>query len=215
MGNAKSVKENAYLEYPKDFKPDPKSEEIKKTIQAKLKCDVVIPNNKEEYDAVRLNRFYNFADVGMPLCFIQVTSPEDVSETIKMLAEMKIEYCLCSGGHGAKACVTGVAVIDFCKYNKVEVDAEKMIAHVQAGAKLGALDKACEKHGIFTPTGSNPDTGVSGLTLSGGWGWASRKHGLAVENMVSVDVVLADGTITTASEEKNKDFILGYTRGGW
>ena len=108
----------------------------------------------------------------------------------------------------------GGLVIDFSTMNKVRVDTEKRRAFVEPGVTLGDFDKAVQAHGLATPVGINSTTGIAGLTLGGGFGWLTRKYGLTIDNLVSVDVITADGTAVKASENENADLFWAIRGGG-
>jgi FAD/FMN-containing dehydrogenase len=96
----------------------------------------------------------------------------------------------------------------------VRVDPEKLTARVQAGVLLGELDKETQAFGLAVPSGIVTHTGVAGLTLGGGIGWIMRKHGLSVDQLVSVDLVTADGEFVKASADENADLFWGVRGGG-
>ena len=84
----------------------------------------------------------------------------------------------------------------------VRVDAEKKRAYVEPGATLADFDEAAQSHGLATPVGINSTTGIAGLTLGGGFGWLTRKYGMTVDNLVSADVVTADGKRSEPAKTK-------------
>ena len=94
------------------------------------------------------------------------------------------------------------------------MDAEKKRAYVEPGATLADFDKAAQPHGLATPVGINSTTGIAGLTLGGGFGWLTRKYGMTVDNLVSADVVTADGKRIRASENENADLFWAIRGGG-
>jgi FAD/FMN-containing dehydrogenase len=96
----------------------------------------------------------------------------------------------------------------------IRVDPAARTARVQAGVLLGELDRATQAFGLAVTTGIVTHTGVAGLTLGGGLGWIMRKYGLAIDNLVSVDVVTAGGELLKASQTRNADLFWGVRGGG-
>jgi hypothetical protein len=105
-------------------------------------------------------------------------------------------------------------VIDLSPMTGIRVDPEARTARVQAGVLLGDLDRATQAFGLAVTTGIVTHTGVAGLTLGGGLGWIMRKHGLTVDNLLSVDMVTADHEFVKASEARNADLFWGLRGGG-
>jgi FAD/FMN-containing dehydrogenase len=96
----------------------------------------------------------------------------------------------------------------------VRVDADKRRAYVEPGATLADLDGATQAHGLATPVGINSTTGIAGLTLGGGFGWLTRKYGMTIDNLVSVDMITAEGKKIRASESENADVFWAIRGGG-
>jgi len=96
----------------------------------------------------------------------------------------------------------------------VRVDAGKRRAYVEPGATLANLDEAVQAHGLATPVGINSTTGIAGLTLGGGFGWLTRKYGMTIDNLVSVDMITADGKKIRAGENENGDLFWAIRGGG-
>jgi len=105
-------------------------------------------------------------------------------------------------------------MIDLSAMNTVQVDAAKRTARVGPGATLGDVDRATQAHALATPVGINSTTGIAGLTLGGGFGWLSRSLGLTIDNLLSADVVTADGALVRASAAENPDLFWGIRGGG-
>lgn len=97
---------------------------------------------------------------------------------------------------------------------QVRVDAQKQRAYVEPGATLADSDRAVQAHGLAAPVGINSTTGIAGLTLGGGFGWLTRKYGLSVDNLVSVEAVTAEGQRLRASEGQNADLFWALRGGG-
>src|SRR3546814_11462144 len=96
----------------------------------------------------------------------------------------------------------------------VTVDAKARVAVVEGGALWRDVDKASQAHGLATPGGLISETGVAGLTLSGGIGWLRARHGLSVDNLIAADVVTADGVLVRASDDENPDLLWALKGGG-
>ena len=129
-------------------------------------------------------------------------------------ASAGLEISIRGGGHniaGTSVCDGGV-MIDLSQMRQVRVDAAARRAYVEPGALLADVDRATLAHGLATPLGINSTTGVAGLTLGGGFGWLTRTHGLTVDNLVSADVVGADGTMRRASADREPRPVLGAPR---
>ena len=151
-----------------------------------------------------------------PALIVRCAEANDVPHTISFARENGLEISIRGAGHniaGNALCDHGV-MIDFSTMRKVRVDAEKKRAYVEPGATLADLDEAAQFHGLATPVGINSTTGIAGLTLGGGFGWLTRKYGMTVDNLVSVEVVTADGKSVRASENENTDLFWGIRGGG-
>jgi FAD/FMN-containing dehydrogenase len=127
-----------------------------------------------------------------------------------------LEISIRGAGHniaGNAVCDHGV-MIDFSKMRNVYVDAEKRRAQVEPGATLGDIDRATQAHGLATPLGINSTTGIAGLTLGGGFGWLTRKYGMTIDNLVSAEMVKADGSQIRVSDMENTELFWAIRGGG-
>jgi FAD/FMN-containing dehydrogenase len=142
----------------------------------------------------------------------------DVGDAIAALGagrEAGVDIAIRGGGHSVPGfgTVDDGLVIDLSPIRNVRVDPAKRLAEVGGGATLADVDHATHAFGLVTPLGILSATGVGGLTLGGGQGYLTRKHGLTIDNLVSADVVLADGTFAQASADENADLFWAL-RGG-
>jgi FAD/FMN-containing dehydrogenase len=141
---------------------------------------------------------------------------QDVIEAVHFSRTTGILTAVRSGGHniaGASLCEGGL-VIDLSRMNRVTVDPVSRTARAEGGALLADLDAATQAHALATTTGVNSDTGLIGLTLGGGIGRLGRKHGLSCDNMLSAEIVIANGQVLNASEHENPDLFWGLRGGG-
>jgi len=151
-----------------------------------------------------------------PAVIVQCAQADDVPPAISFARKNRLELSIRGGGHnigGYALCDNGVT-IDFSRMRKVRVDAEKRRAYVEPGATLADLDEATQAHGLAMPVGINSTTGIAGLTLGGGFGWLTRKYGMTIDNLVSVDVVTAEGKKIRASANENGDLFWAVRGGG-
>jgi len=151
-----------------------------------------------------------------PAVIARCVGTHDVVQAILMAREHGAPVAVKGGGHnvaGNAVCDGGV-VIDLSPMRWVHVDAKRKTARVGAGCLFGDLDHETQRYKLAVPGGIVSHTGVSGLTLGGGFGWISRKHGLSIDNLISADVVLADGTAVTASAGENPDLFWAIRGGG-
>jgi hypothetical protein len=151
-----------------------------------------------------------------PALIARCKNQDDVIAAVKFARKHDLVTSIRSGGHhvaGKAVCDSGL-VIDLSLMNGVEVDSKKRVARVQGGAKLIDLDEATGAYNLAAPVGVVSDTGVAGLTLHGGFGWLSRKYGLAADNLLSADVITADGRHLKASKDENQDLFWALRGGG-
>ncbi len=166
------------------------------------------------YDEAR--QIWNAMIDRRPAVIVQPANGDDVAPAIKFARENALEISVRGAGHNiaGNAVCNGGVMIDFSQMKQVRVDAAKKRAYVDAGATLGDMDAATQRHGLATPVGINSTTGIAGLTLGGGFGWLTRKYGMTIDNLISADVVTADGKKLRASEQDNPELFWALRGGG-
>jgi FAD/FMN-containing dehydrogenase len=144
------------------------------------------------------------------------TSADDVAAAIRFAREQDLTIAVRGGGHngGGLASVDDGVVIDLSPLKEVSVDPAARTVRVGGGCVWGEVDAATGPHNLAVPTGIISSTGVGGLTLGGGHGYLSRRHGLTVDNLLSAQLVLADGSQVTASADENPDLFWAIRGGG-
>jgi FAD binding domain-containing protein/berberine-like enzyme len=165
------------------------------------------------YDAARA--IFNAMIDRRPALIARCTGVADILAALEFARSQELQVAVRSGGHGVAGnaiCDDGI-VIDLSPMRGVRVDPERGTARANGGALWGEFDRETQAFGLATPGGRVSTTGVAGLTLGSGSSWLERKHGLTVDNLLSVDVVTADGRLLTASEDENEELFWGL-RGG-
>jgi FAD/FMN-containing dehydrogenase len=184
-----------------------------KEFKTHLRGNVLLPGDAD-YDEVR--QIWNAMIDRRPAIIARCTSAEDVVQAVRFGHEQELIVSVRGGGHniaGNAVCDDGLMIdLSLMKNVRVEVDARR--AHVGPGCILADFDAATQAHGLATPLGINSTTGVAGLTLGGGFGWLSRKFGMTIDNLLSAEVVTADGRQLHASETENADLFWGLRGGG-
>jgi hypothetical protein len=178
-----------------------------------LRGDVFGPGDLG-YDEAR--RVYNAMIDKRPACIARCVDTADVVAALDFARRQGLEVAVRGGGHNGAGLgtVDGGLVVDLSRLRGVRVDPEARIAQVAGGSLLGDLDHAAGGFGLATPTGILSTTGVGGLTLGGGLGNLTRKHGLSIDNLLAVDLVLADGSFVTASADRHDDLFWAVRGGG-
>jgi FAD/FMN-containing dehydrogenase len=151
-----------------------------------------------------------------PALIARCTGTADVVAAIRFARASDLEIAVRGGGHSVAghSSTDGGVMVDLSLMRGVIVDPEARRASVQGGAQLGALDHEAQLHGLATTAGVVSHTGVGGLTLGGGYGYLARQFGLACDNLISADVVMATGEVLVASATQNADLFWGLRGGG-
>jgi len=175
--------------------------------------EVLLPDSTD-YDEVR--QVWNAMIDRRPALIARASSPEDVVRAVKFARKHALIVSARGGGHniaGNAVCEDGL-MIDLSLMKRVQVDPGARRAEVEPGCTLADFDAVAQGHGLATPLGINSTTGVAGLTLGGGFGWLSRKYGMTVDNLLAVEMVMADGSQLRASASENEDLFWGVRGGG-
>jgi FAD/FMN-containing dehydrogenase len=166
------------------------------------------------YDAAR--RVHNGMIDKRPALIARCRDASDVSAAVLLGRENDLELSVRGGGHNVagNAVTEGGLMIDLADMRSVVVDPVSGRASAEGGATWGDMDRATQVHGLAVTGGMISTTGIGGLTLGGGLGWLMGKYGLTVDNVISVQLVTADGTLVTASAEDRPDLFWALRGGG-
>src|SRR5947209_13391716 len=175
--------------------------------------EVVSPSDAG-YDEAR--KVFNGMIDRRPAIVARCASTADVVAAVNLGRDQALPVAVRGGGHsvaGLSACDDGI-LIDLAGLKSVHVDREAKLARAGGGVLWGEFDAATQEHGLHTPGGRVTTTGIGGFTTGGGYGWTSSKYGLTCDNLISAEVVLADGSVVTASEQQHPDLFWGIRGGG-
>jgi FAD/FMN-containing dehydrogenase len=182
-------------------------------LKSRLSGQLLAPGD-EGYDAARA--VFNTMIDRHPAFIVRCADVDDVIHAVTFAREQDLLLSVKCTGHnvaGFAVCDDGL-VIDLSLMKSIVVDPSARTVRVGAGCTWGEVNDALQPHGLAAAGGFVSITGVSGLTLGGGLGWLVRKHGLALDNLISARVVLADGRVVTASDTQNVDLFWGLRGGG-
>ena len=174
----------------------------------------LIAPDASEYDEAR--RIYNGMIDRRPALIARPAGVADVLAAVRYARSADLPIAIRCGGHSlaGHSVADGALVLDLSRMRGIRVDLEHRIARVQGGALWGDIDRETQAFGLATPGGRVTGTGVGGFTLGGGYGWLSPKYGLTCDNLLSVDLVTADGRFLTASADENAELFWGLRGGG-
>ncbi|WP_168789787.1 FAD-binding oxidoreductase [Paraburkholderia aromaticivorans] len=151
-----------------------------------------------------------------PAIILRCAGVADVRQGVAFARDNGLPLAIRGGGHnigGSALCDDGV-VLDLSQMRSVRIDPTARRAYVEPGATLHDFDHEAQAFGLATPLGINSTTGVAGLTLGGGFGWLSRRYGMTVDNLISADVVTAEGELVHASADSHEDLFWAIRGGG-
>jgi FAD/FMN-containing dehydrogenase len=175
---------------------------------------LITSEDQATYDTVRA--LWNTEFDRRPAVIARCVNRSDVAAAVNFAREQGLEIAVRCGSHnpaGTAACDDGL-MIDLSLMRSVKVDPAARRVRVAGGALLGDMDAATQQHGLATTAGIVSHTGVGGLTLGGGFGWLGHRHGLAIDNLVSAEVVTANGQLLRASDQDNPDLFWALRGGG-
>ena len=182
-------------------------------LRAQLRGDMLV-SGEDGYDAART--LWNAMIDRQPAVIAHCTGVADILDALSFARDHDLPVAVRAGGHnvaGTALCDGGLA-IDLTRMKGIRVDPAARRARVAGGVTWGELDREAQVFGLATTGGVIPATGVTGLTLGGGLGWLMRKHGLSCDNLLSADVVTADGRLISASADENPELFWGLRGGG-
>src|SRR5262249_45970028 len=151
-----------------------------------------------------------------PALIVRCAATSDVVHAVSLARDHGLLLAVKGGGHniaGSALCDDGI-VVDLSQLRIAGVDARARRVSIQGGAKRADLDAATQAVGLATPVGVNSTTGLAGLTLGGGFGWLSRRHGMTVDNLESAEVVTAAGEVVRASATEHPELFWALRGGG-
>ena len=189
------------------------SQEAIAALRTKIRGDLIQPGDPL-YDTAR--KVYNAMIDKHPALIVRCVDTADVSSAVEFGYEQGLDIAVRGGSHNGPglSSVEGGLVIDLSRMRGIHVDLEKKTVRVEGGALWGDVDHATYPFGLAVPTGFLSTTGVGGLTLGGGIGYLARRYGLTIDNLLSADIILADGCLVTASKDQNEDLFWAIRGGG-
>jgi FAD/FMN-containing dehydrogenase len=182
-------------------------------LRSKVRGDVLLPGDSG-YDEART--IWNAMIDRRPAVIARCAGVADVMGALALARDEGLEVAIHGGGHniaGNAVCDDGL-MINLSPMKSVRVNPQTRRAYVEPGARLGDLDRETQAFGLAAVAGINSTTGVAGLTLGGGFGWLTRKYGMTVDNLLSAEMITADGHWVRASEDEHPDLFWALRGGG-
>ncbi len=189
------------------------NEDFMHEFQSQIRGEIILPAD-ENYDEAR--KIYNAMIDKLPAIIVKCKDADDVITAVNFARKESMEVSIRSGGHNGPglALVNDGLVIDLSPMKGIRVDPDNKTVRVEPGCTWGDVDAATHEFGLATVSGILSTTGVGGLTLGGGHGYLTRKYGLTIDNLISADVVLADGKLVHTNENENSDLFWALRGGG-
>ena len=183
------------------------------TLARQLRGELLLPNDPG-YDDAR--RGYNSVHDRRPAVIVRPADGDDVARALEFASSAGLEIAVRSGGHSLAGygATEGGVLIDLSAMHAIHIDPAARVAWVEAGTTAGQLTATSGAHGLVVPFGDSPTAGVGGITLGGGVGWLSRKLGLTIDSLASVEIVTADGQLVTADKQTRQDLFWAVRGGG-
>ena len=184
-----------------------------RSLREKVRGTIIAPGDSG-YEEAR--RVWNGMVDRRPAALVRAAGVADVLAALRFGREHDLRIAIRGGGHNVagNGTVDGGILIDLSPMKAVRVDPAAGRVQVGGGVTLGELDRETQAFGFAVPVGVVSQTGVAGLTLGGGLGWLTRRYGLSIDNLISADVVTADGQLVHASEEAEAELFWGIRGGG-
>jgi FAD/FMN-containing dehydrogenase len=206
-----TMRSSTYLSLDKDVRQASQSD--LEAFAAQISGGVLAPGDAG-YEEAR--KVWNGTVDRRPALIARCRSESDVRAGVRFAADKRMLLAVRGGGHhiAGNGVAEGALLLDLSAMNAVTIDPAKRTARVGPGALLADFDREAQAHGLATPLGINSTTGVSGLTLGGGFGWLSRRHGLSVDNLTGATVVTADGASHAVSASAEPDLFWALRGGG-
>ena len=193
--------------------PGSLNEQDLRSLEGVFSGELVRPDSPA-YDEVR--QVYNGLFDKHPALIARARGAADATAAIGFARENDLEVSIRGGGHGiaGRAVADGALMLDLSLMKQVTVDAEARTVRAEGGVTWGEFNDATAEHGLATTGGVVSTTGIAGLTLGGGFGWLMAKHGLAADNLLSAEIVMADGSVRTTSADRDPDLFWALRGAG-